>query len=75
MSKNPVFVKIEEYRDLVDILNLVRDKIKRAHFLMDRINNIKKQEDAEIGGLNSELDEIERRLISIDSKLFKSEVL
>lgn len=73
--KNPVFVKIEEYRDLVDILNLVRDKMKRARFLMDRVDHIKKQEDSQIGALNNELSEIERKLSKIDSSLFKSEVL
>ncbi len=67
----PVFVKIEDCTDIVDILNLTKDKIKRAHQILERINDLKNQEDAAVASWKRDLEAVEERIKLIDKKLFE----
>ena len=67
----PVFVKIDEYKDIVDIINLTHDKIKSARQLLSRIDQLKEQEDLTIRHWKDELNQVERRVSDIDRKLFE----
>jgi len=69
-----VYVKLDEYKDIVDIVNLIRTKLKQARYLLDKVAELKKQEDAEIGGWASELDSIEEKIDTIDKTLTEPEV-
>ncbi len=67
----PIFIKIDEYRDVVDILALLKNKIKEGKALVARINDLKNEEDAELERWTAELDELERKVEGIDESLFK----
>jgi len=67
----PVYVKIDEYKDVMDILNLVKNKINEAKKVLSRIYDIKSQEDAELDAWNNELEEVERKINYIDSTLLE----
>ena len=41
----PIFVKIDEYRDILDTINLIRNKIIDAKNLLDEIYDLKNKED------------------------------
>ncbi len=58
----PVFVKIEEYRDVLEVLNLLNKRLEKAKEIMARINDIKNDEDAELDLWESEITEIEKKL-------------
>ena len=45
MAETPVFVKIEEYKDIVDIINLTQEKIRKARELLAKIDELRHQED------------------------------
>ena len=51
-----VYVKIDEYKEVVDIINLIKNKINEAKVVLNRIYDIKRQED-------KELDEIRGRAL------------
>ncbi|HLF54774.1 MAG TPA: hypothetical protein VI612_03575 [Candidatus Nanoarchaeia archaeon] len=70
-SKAPVFVKIDEYKDIVDIMVLMREKLRQAKFLLDKIAELKAQEDAELSTWAKELDDVEARVSSIDKSLLE----
>jgi len=72
MKDAPVFVKIEEYKDIVDILSLTHDKIKKARELLRQIEELKKQEDLTVDTWKQELDQVEERVGDIDRKLFST---
>ena len=67
----PVFVKVDEYKDILDILNLVKDKLNEARTTLNKINKLKNEEDNELNLWRSELDEIEKRIGFIDNTLFE----
>ena len=58
----PVFVKIDEYKDILDILELIKDRMNEAKRTLADINEMKNDEDAELEMWSSTLTEIERKL-------------
>ena len=68
-----VFVKIEDYKDILDILELVKDRLEEAKRTLANINEIKNDEDSELEMWGSALGEIERKIESIDRSLFEPE--
>jgi len=69
-KKTPIFVKIDDYKDIIDIVTLLRKKINSAKDILGSINNLKSEEDAEIEQWNSNLEEIERKVEFIDRSLY-----
>ena len=70
-SPMPVYVKIEEYKEVIDVMNLIKDKINEAKKILNSIYEIKNQEDAEIDEWNSQIEEVERKINFIDNSLFE----
>ncbi len=70
----PVFVKIADYKDVLEVVGLLNDKLEKANEIMARINELKNEEDTELELWQAELDEIERKLSFIDKSLFKPEL-
>lgn len=71
MDRAPVFVKIEEYKDITDIMTLMREKMRQAKFLLDKVTELKAQEDRELANWTKELEDVENRLQNIDKTLFE----
>ena len=69
----PVFVKIEDYKDIMDILSLVKDRLEEAKRTLADINDLKNDEDSELSMWSSTIDEIEKKLDNIDRALFEPE--
>lgn len=66
-----VFVKLEEYEDVLDIMNSMRTKLSEANQLLNEINKLKNQEDAEIDEWLKQLREIDSRIMTIGKALFE----
>jgi len=73
-KEQPVFVKLDEYKDLTDIVNLARDKLQQAKSVLNRITQLKDQEDAEFEAWKNELAEMEEKLNDIDKRLMEPEI-
>jgi len=73
MGEAPVFVKIEDYKDVLDILELLKDRLEEAKRTLADINELKNDEDAELDMWGSTLNEIDKKLDSIDRTLFEPE--
>jgi hypothetical protein len=69
-----VFVKIDEYKDIMDLVNLMRSKIQQARYVLNRIAELKRQEDDELEAWSSELDNVEERIDVIDKRLTEPEI-
>lgn len=71
----PVFVKIDEYRDILDVINVIKSKINDARHVLKRINELKAEEDNEVDLWTSNIGEVERKVEMIDKTLFEVENL
>jgi len=69
----PIYVKIDEYKDIIDIIALMRKKINEAKKTIERINVLKNEEDAELESWHQGLVDIERKVDFIDKTLFEPE--
>ncbi len=69
-----VYVKLDDYNDIMDIVRLIKGRLKEARFLLGKISDLKKEEEAEIEGWASELDSVEEKLDIIDKTLAEPEV-
>ena len=70
MTDKPIFVKVDEYKDIIDILELTQDKLKKARSMLAKIQALKKQEDVSLETWKRDLDVVESRVTDIDQKLF-----
>lgn len=66
-----VFVKIDEYNEILDIIALVNEKVKEARVILGKINDLKNQEDTELDSWKNSLDDVERKLKFVDQSLFE----
>lgn len=69
----PVFVKIDDYKDIIDVMDLIKDRLSEAKRALADINELKNDEDAELELWSSTLNEIEKKLDDIDRTLFEPE--
>ncbi len=72
-DKTQVFVKIEDYKDILDIITLLKQKLKQARTILYQINELKSLEDVELSKWTRELEDIDDRINSIDKSLFELE--
>jgi len=69
-NHSQIFVKIDEYRDVLDILNLTKEKVNEAKDILNTIIRLKNEEDTEIENWHNELEEIEKKVSFLDKTLF-----
>ena len=67
----PIFVKIDEYRDVLDIMNVIKKKLVEANDTLKKINELKNKEEAELDGWRQMLDEVGRKVNGIDKLIFE----
>jgi hypothetical protein len=70
----PVFVKIEEYKDVLEVLDLLNRKLEKAREIMDNINQLKNEEDTELDMWEKELAEVEKKLSFMTKTLMEPSV-
>ncbi len=69
----PVFVRIDDYSTIIEVLDLLKIKLADAKQTLDRIAELKSKEDEEVERWRAELDEVERKVDFIDRTLFEPE--
>jgi len=68
----PIFIKIEQYRDVLNIMSVLKNKIKEGKEIVAKINQLKNEEDVQLSEWATELEELEKRLELIDKSLVKA---
>ena len=44
----PVYVRVEEYKDVLDMMNMIKSKLAEAKETLGKLNELKNEEDAEL---------------------------
>lgn len=73
MENTQVFVKIDEYKEALDTIGLIKEKLNEAKNNLNRLNDIKSKEDSELDAWSQKIDEVESKINEIDSKLLEPE--
>ena len=69
----PVFVKVNEYREILDVLDMIKAKIGEVRETLAGINEIRNEEDAEVSMWNTKIDEVEKKISNIDRMMAEME--
>ena len=69
----PVFVKINDYKEILDIVDVMKQKLKETRMSLDRLKELKLKENQELEDWDKNVGEISRRLSFIDSAFFDNE--
>ena len=72
-SGMPVFVKVDEYKEILDVLDLIKNKVREVQDTLGDINTLRDEEDAEIEIWANTIKEIERKIEGIDKMMFEPE--
>ncbi|MFH1455723.1 MAG: hypothetical protein ABIF40_02120 [archaeon] len=67
----PLFVRIDEYKDVIDTLNALKTKLKEAGTILGDLDRIKEEEDKELAEWHDDLEMIKEKLMHIDQVLFE----
>ena len=70
MELNPVFVKIDEYKEVLDIVDVVRMKVEKAKKAVDKLHQIKADEDKELAKWETQLKEVSEKVEDMKKTLF-----
>jgi len=69
----PVFVKIADYREVLNVVDVMKQKLRETTQTLEKIKELKSEEDKEIQEWEKNIIEITRRLAFIDSAFFENE--
>ena len=72
-SGMPVFVKVDEYKEILDVLEMIKGKIRDIRQTLNSLNALRNEEDSEISMWNNAMNEIEKKIDSIDKMMFEPE--
>ena len=68
---NPVFVKIEKYNELMQILSVIEKKMQVARATLNDLEELKAKEDEELGLWQKHIDDINHKLALMKEEMVK----
>lgn len=71
-AEKPLFIKIDRYKEAIANIDLIKDKIREADAVINKIYDLKTEEEKELTEWHSTLTKIKEKLIAVDKKLFES---
>ncbi|MBU1202138.1 MAG: hypothetical protein KJ583_05760 [Nanoarchaeota archaeon] len=66
---NQIFVKIEEYNKVLEIVKVVKEKIAKAEDIISKVSELKAQEDEELKLWNKNLETVKEKVKDIEKEL------
>lgn len=69
----PVFIKIENYEDVLDVVNLIKEKVAGIKNVFSQVEQLKKEEDNKIVEWRKNIEQIDSKINNIDQILFEPE--
>ncbi len=71
MPDVPIFVKIDNYKEVLEDINTIKMKLVEAKKLLAEIEELKNEETSEINLWRQSLDEADAKMEYIDKTLFE----
>jgi hypothetical protein len=68
-KKLPVFIKINEYKDVIDTFELIKRKLKDAKALLAQLEDIKAKEEYEMDTWQALLSDVDKKVSELDKIL------
>lgn len=72
MTDENVYVKVEEYKDIVDLLALINEKVNECKVILNKVHELKSREDEKLGQWASGIEEIEKKMEDVNAMIAQS---
>ncbi len=70
-AEQPLFIKVDAYKEVVDTLAVIKAKLADASHVLDELTRLKEEEDNELTAWHSDLTAIKEKLMLVDERLFE----
>ena len=67
----PLYIKIEQYKELVEVLRGIDTKIQEASTVLDKLQQLKQDEDVQLETWANNLDDVKRRADELHETLYQ----
>jgi glutamate synthase domain-containing protein 2 len=71
VKDNTLFVKIDKYQESMRTLNLIKESLMSTEHILNKLQQIKSQEDNEIQQWHEQIKRIKQKIVFIDKNLFE----
>lgn len=73
MERMPIFVKVDEYEEVLNLVKFIRKKIDESKGTLLKINELKNEEDHQLEIWQNNLAEVEKKIDFIEHSLNEPE--
>jgi len=70
-SRGPIFIKVDDYRNILENVNVIRNKINESDYIIEALNDLKTKIDSEFEKWREEFEEMQRKVMYMDKALFE----
>ncbi|MFA6888851.1 MAG: hypothetical protein WC254_05130 [Candidatus Woesearchaeota archaeon] len=75
MAQKPVYVKLEEYNNILTLVDTLKEQVTAAKQTLGEIRKLKQEEDVELEIWQTVVTELENRIAFIDNTITEPEEL
>ncbi len=69
----PVFVKVDDYQEVLNLIRLARKKLDEAKETLNKVNELKNEEDHQLELWHNNLNEVEKKIDFVEHSLSEPE--
>ncbi len=70
-EEKAIFVKVEKYKEAIDTLEIIKEKLKTAQAVLNELRELKSKEEAELEEWQNTINDIKSKLTLVDNNLFE----
>jgi len=70
-----IFVKLNEYKDILDLIEALKEKLEGAKGTLEKIKSLKTEEETELELWQNSINEIDQKIAYIDKTLFEPDAM
>ena len=72
-EKSPVFIKVEEYKKVLSLVEDLKKKSRDVHSTIDKIKDLRAKEEEFISSWESKIEDVDKKVAYVDQTLFEPE--
>jgi hypothetical protein len=73
-ENRPVFIKIENYKEVMSLIGTIKGKVKESKKYLDRIQSLKAEEDAKISEWEQVVKDVDDKIDFINATLMEPKI-
>ena len=70
-EEKSIFVKVDKYKEAIDTLELIKEKLKTSQAILNELKELKAREESELQEWQNSMNDLKEKLTLIDNNLFE----